>query len=115
MGRVYNWDGKRLSSQVLAVVRDRYWGLPWYWPKVVILDGSYPCDIAMEEGQDYLVSGRRERYGVLGVAVCSRTQLLICGHSMARTAPGQVGRLSVIYTREETTDCTSLFSCRTFH
>lgn len=76
MGKIYNWDGKRLSSQVLAVVKDRYWGLPWYWPKVVLLDGSYPCDIAMEEGKDYLVSGRRERYGVLGVAVCSRTQPL---------------------------------------
>jgi hypothetical protein len=76
MGRIYNWDGNRLSSQVLAVVKERHWGLPWYWPKVVILDGSYPCDIAMEEGQDYLVSGRRERYGVLNVAVCSRTQPL---------------------------------------
>jgi hypothetical protein len=88
MGRVYNWDGKRLSSQVLAVVRDRYWGLPWYWPKVVILDGSYPCDIAMEEGQDYLVSGRRERYGVLGVAVCSRTQLLKTAQIDLRTLDG---------------------------
>jgi len=88
MGKVYNWDGKRLSSQVLAVVKDRYWGLPWYWPKVVLLDGSYPCDIAMEEGQDYLVSGRRERYGVLGVAVCSRTQPLKTAQVDLRTLDG---------------------------
>lgn len=88
MGRIYNWDGKRLSSQVLAVVKERYWGLPWYWPKVVVLDGSYPCDIAMEEGQDYLVSGRRERYGVLGVAVCSRTQPLKTAQVDLRTLDG---------------------------
>jgi len=88
LGRVYNWDGKRLSSQVLAVVKERYWGLPWYWPRVVILDGSYPCDIAMEEAQDYLVSGRRERYGVLNVAVCSRIQLLKTAQIDLRTLDG---------------------------
>ena len=88
MGRIYNWDGKRQSSQVLAVVKDRYWGLPWYWPRVVVLDGSYPCDIAMEEGQDYLVSGRRERYGVLEVAGCSRTQPLRTAQIDLRTLDG---------------------------
>jgi hypothetical protein len=88
LGRIYNFDGKRQSSQVLAVVKERYWGLPWYWPKVVILDGSYPCDIAMAEGEDYLVSGRRERYGVLGVAVCSRTQPLETAQLDMRTLDG---------------------------
>jgi len=88
MGRIYNWDGKRLSSQVLAVVKERYWGLPWYWPKIVILDGSYPCDIAMEEGQDYLVSGHRWRYGVLGVNGCSRTQPLSMAQVDLRTLDG---------------------------
>jgi hypothetical protein len=88
MGKVYKWDGKRLSSQVLAVVKHRYWGFPWHWPEVVMLDGSYPCDIAMEEGQDYLVSGRRERYGVLNVAVCSRTQLLKSAQIDLRTLDG---------------------------
>lgn len=88
MGRIYNWDGKRMSSQVLAVVKERYWGLPWYWPKVVVLDGSYPCDIAMEEGQDYLVSGQRWRYGVLGVALCSRTQPLKAAQLDLRTLDG---------------------------
>lgn len=76
MGRVYNWDGKRQSGQVLAVVRQRFWGVPWYWPKVVVLDGGFFCNIVLEEGQDYLVSGRRMRYGVLDVSGCSRTQLL---------------------------------------
>ena len=60
MGRVYNWHGKRMSGLVLAVVKDRYWGLPWYWPKIVVLDGGFFCNIAMEDGKDYLVSGRRE-------------------------------------------------------
>lgn len=76
VGKVYSWDGKRLSSQVFAIVKERYWGLPWYWPKVVMLDGSGPCDIAMQEGEDYLVSGTKWRYGVLGVAGCSRTKPL---------------------------------------
>ena len=88
MGRIYNFGGKQQSSLVLAVVKERYWGLPWYWPKVVILDGSYPCDIAMAEGEDYLVSGRRERYGVLGVAVCSRTQPLKNAQLDMRTLDG---------------------------
>src|SRR5450631_4530003 len=76
MGGVGNLDGKRISGQVLAVVRQRYWGLPSYWPKVVILDGGFFCNIALEEGQDYLVSGWRGRYGVLDVSGCSRTQPL---------------------------------------
>ncbi len=88
MGRIYNWDGKRLSSQVLAIVRERYWGLPWYWPRVVLLDGSYPCDIAMAEGEDYLVSGRRERYGILAVNLCSRTQPLATAQVDLRTLDG---------------------------
>src|SRR5215471_3891383 len=88
MGKVYNWDGRRRSSQVLAIVKERYWGLPWYWPKVVMLDGSYPCDIAMEEGQDYLVSGHRWRYGVLGVNGCSRTQPLEKAQVDLRTLDG---------------------------
>jgi hypothetical protein len=88
MGRVYNWDGKSLSSQVLAIVKERYWGLPWYWPKVVLLDGSYPCDTAMEAGQDYLVSGRLARYGVLEVNGCSRTQPLRTAQIDLRTLDG---------------------------
>ena len=88
MGRVYNWNGKRESSQVLAVVNEHFWGMPWYWPKVVVLDGSYPCDIAMEEGRDYLVSGRRLRYGVLGVSGCSRTQPLDLAQVDLRTLDG---------------------------
>jgi len=88
MGKVYNWDGRRRSSQVLAIVKERYWGLPWYWPKVVVLDGSYPCDIATEEGQDYLVSGEKWLYGVLGVAVCSRTQPLKTAQVDLRTLDG---------------------------
>jgi hypothetical protein len=88
MGRVHNWSGKRMSDQVLAVVHERYWGLPWYWPKVVVLDGGFFCNIALEEGKDYLVSGRRERYGVLGVAGCSRTQPLETAQLDMRTLDG---------------------------
>ena len=88
MSRVYHFDGVRSSSKVLAVVHQRYWGLPWYWPRIVVLDGSYPCDIAMREGEEYLVSGRRKRYGVLDVAVCSRTQPLKTAQVDLRTLDG---------------------------
>jgi hypothetical protein len=88
MGRTYNWDGQKSSSRALAVVHQRYWGLPWYWPKVVLLDGSYPCDIAMTQGEEYLVSGRRGRYGVLEVNVCSRTQPLKTAQVDLRTIDG---------------------------
>jgi hypothetical protein len=90
VGRIYDFknEPRRMSSQALAVVKDRYWGLPWYWPKVVLLDGSYPCDIAMAEGEDYLVSGRRVRYGVLDVRGCSRTQLLKSAQIDLRTLGG---------------------------
>ena len=75
-GKVYNINVKRVSSRAAEVIRHGYWGLPWYWPGVVVLDGSYPCDMGMSEGEEYLVSGRRIRYGVLAVNVCSRTQPL---------------------------------------
>jgi hypothetical protein len=90
VGRIYDFksEPKRMSSQALAVVKDRYWGLPWYWPKVVRLDGSYPCDIAMAEGEDYLVSGGRERYGVVQVNLCSRTQPLKTAQIDLRTLDG---------------------------
>jgi len=88
IGNIYDWDGKRLSDRVLAVVHQRYWGMPWYWPKVVILDGSYPCDIAMAIGEDYLVSGMPERYGVLAVNMCSRTQPLQIAQLDLRTLDG---------------------------
>jgi hypothetical protein len=88
IGKTYDWDGKQLSERVLAVVKEQYWGLPWYWPKVVILDGSYPCDIAMALGEDYLVSGSRGRYGVLVVNGCSRTQPLKTAQLDLRTLDG---------------------------
>ncbi len=88
MGRVYTLHGKRQSGQVLAVVKDRYWGLPWYWPKVVVLDGGFFCNIVLEEGVDYLVSGRRDRYGVLDVSGCSRTQPLSAAQLDMRTLDG---------------------------
>lgn len=74
MGRVYDFRGKRMSGQVLAIVKQQYWGLPWYWPRIVVLDGGFFCNIVMEQGKDYLVSGHRVRYGVLDVSGCSRTQ-----------------------------------------
>ena len=88
MGNVYNFDGRRSSDKVLAVVDHRYWGLPWYWPTVVVLDGSYPCDIAMRDGEAYLVSGRLSRYGVLEVNGCSRTQPVRSAQIDMRTLDG---------------------------
>jgi hypothetical protein len=88
IGRMYNWNGERLSDMVLAIVHERYWGLPWYWPKVVILDGKYPCDAVMAIGEDYLVSGWRERYGVLEVNGCGRTRPLKSAQLDLRTLDG---------------------------
>jgi hypothetical protein len=88
MGRRYDFDGKRMSGQVLAVVKERHWGLPWYWPKVVVLDGGFFCNIVLEEGRDYLVSGRRTRYGVLDVSGCSRTQEIETAQVDLRTLDG---------------------------
>jgi hypothetical protein len=87
-GPVYDFAGERSSSQVLAVVRHRYWGLPWYWPSVVLLDGSYPCDITMKVGEEYLVSGDRNRFGVIAVNLCSRTQPLKTAQIDLRTLDG---------------------------
>jgi hypothetical protein len=42
----------------------------------------------MSEGEEYLVSGRRMRYGVLDVARCSRTQLLRTAQIDLRTLDG---------------------------
>jgi len=88
IGGVSNWDGKRVSGRVLAVVHERHWGVPWYWPKVVVLDGSYPCDTVMEIGEEYLVSGFRERYGVVAVNGCSRTQPMKTAQVDLRTLDG---------------------------
>jgi len=88
MGNVYKIDGGRSSDKVLAVVDHRYWGLPWYWPKAVVLDGSYPCDIALGDGEIYLVSGRLRFYGVLEVNGCSRTQPLKSAQIDIRTLDG---------------------------
>jgi hypothetical protein len=88
VGRTFDMGGKAYSEQALAVVQKRYWGLPWFWPKVVLLDGRYPCDIAMAAGEEYLVSGLRVRYGVLDVSVCSRTQPLKTAQLDLRTIDG---------------------------
>jgi hypothetical protein len=88
IGRVAEWQGKRYSDVTLAVVHTRHWGLPWYWPKVVILDGQYPCDYYMAEGEEYLVSGWRGRYGVINVAGCSRTTPLKQAQVDLRTLDG---------------------------
>ena len=88
VGRTGNWKGIRYGTLALAVVRKRYWGLPWYWPKVVLLNGSYPCDIPIFDGQDYLVSGWRGRYGVVNVNGCSRTQPLKTAQLDLRTLDG---------------------------
>jgi hypothetical protein len=89
LGKVYRLrDGKRYSSITIAHVQTRHWGLPWYWPKFVILNGQYPCDYIMAENEDYLVVGRLERYGVLNVAGCSGTQPLNTAQVSLRTLDG---------------------------
>jgi len=88
MGRTNSWNGTRYSRQALAVVHERYWGIPWFWPKVVLLDGGFFCNIAMADGEEYLVSGRPQRYGVVDVSVCSRTQPLKTAQLDLRTIDG---------------------------
>lgn len=90
VGRTYDFknEPRRMSSLALAVVKQRYWGLPWYWPRIVLLDGGSLCGIGLAEGEDYLVSGSRERYGVLDVSVCSRTQPLKGAEIDSRTLDG---------------------------
>lgn len=88
IGTIFDWDGKRASSLALAIVHERYWGLPWYWPKVVLLDGSYPCDTVLRVGDDYLVAGRKGFYGVVAVNLCSRTQPLATAQIDLRTLDG---------------------------
>lgn len=88
MGRTHGWDGARYSGQALAVVQERYWGVPRYWPRVVILDGGFFCGMVMADGEEYLVSGRRTRYGVVDVSGCSRTQPLKTAQLDLRTLDG---------------------------
>jgi hypothetical protein len=76
LGTAHARNGKRYAQRALAVVQRRYWGLPWYWPKVVVLDGGFLCNIELSDGDEYLVSGRRGLYGMLDVGGCSRTQPL---------------------------------------
>lgn len=88
IGKVDNRDGKRYSHLALAVVHERFWGLPWYWPTIVILDGGFFCDMELAEGEDYFVSGYRDRYGVLDVSHCSRTHPLRWSQVDLRTLDG---------------------------
>jgi hypothetical protein len=83
----YSIDGRRSSTRVIAVVQRRYWGLPSYWPNIVILDSGFLCNFGMYE-EEYLVSGRRIRYGVLDVGWCSRTQPLASAQVDLRTLDG---------------------------
>jgi hypothetical protein len=85
----FDLNGKRSSIRVIAVVHHRYWGLPAYWPSVVILDGGLFCGIAMDE-EEYLVSGYRSHYGVLSVEGCSRTQPLASAQVDLRTLDGSL-------------------------
>jgi hypothetical protein len=87
-GTIYNGHGQRSSSLALAIVKERYWGLPAYWPRVVLLDGDGPCGMALAEGHDYLVSGWLRRYGEVGVGECSRTQPLRTAQIDLRTLDG---------------------------
>lgn len=70
------------------MVKQRYWGLPWYWPKIVVFDGGFFCDMVLEEGKDYLTAGRSGRYGVLDISGCSRTQTLESAQVDRRTLDG---------------------------
>lgn len=76
------------SDRALAVVNERYWGLPWYWPRVVILDGHGVCGYAFALGEEYLIVGHRNWYGALDVGECSGTRPLRNAQVDMRTLDG---------------------------
>ena len=88
MGAVSQRKGKRASGKALAIVHQRYWGLPWYWPKIVVLDGGLLCGMLLNDDEEYLVSGYPSRYGVIDVSGCSRTQPLESAQVDLRTLDG---------------------------
>jgi hypothetical protein len=88
IGKVGTFHGQRYSRMALAVVREHFWGLPWYWPKIVVLDGGFFCDIGLKDDEDYLVSGFPYRYGILDVSMCSRTCPLRLAQLDLRTLDG---------------------------
>ena len=79
---------ERYSDRALAVVHERYWGLPWYWPKVVILDGHGMGGYYFVLGEEYLVVGHRSWYGALEVSECSGTRQLRYAQLDIRTLDG---------------------------
>jgi hypothetical protein len=76
------------STLALAEIKTEYWGVPKLWPRVVLLDGRYPCDIPLFDGMEYFVSGWRVGYGIVAVNHCSRTTLLNRAQIDLRTADG---------------------------
>jgi hypothetical protein len=87
-GKVETLGGKRHSILARAVTLKRYWGLPWYWPQAVVLDGNGPCGTEFEAGEEYLVSGDLGRYGVVHVQLCSRTMPIRFAKVDLRTLDG---------------------------
>lgn len=87
LGKAFRYGGKEYSGKVLAVVEQRYWGVPWYWPKIVVLDGGFFCNLVMDK-QTYLVSGGRTGYGIVDVEGCSRTAPLRSDPVDRRTLDG---------------------------
>jgi hypothetical protein len=88
LGQTYHYGGKPSSSKVIALVQTRFWGIPWYWPSLVVLDGGTLCGMTLYLGEEYLVAGHPERYGVLDVSGCTGTKVLIAAQPDLRTLDG---------------------------
>lgn len=88
LGQTYHYGGKPSSSKVIALVQTRSWGIPWYWPNLVVLDGGTLCGMTLYLGEEYLVAGHPERYGVLDVSGCTGTKVLIAAQPDLRTLDG---------------------------
>lgn len=112
VGKVSTVNGHRYSDKVLVRVTHEEWGLPWYWPHTLLLEGGYPCDIAMQEGDDLLVAGRESLYGILQVNLCSRTQSLKDAQVDLRTLDGSrcAGPGGTLIGRIESADGTTPFT-----
>ena len=86
--RTAAYNDQRISDKVLAVVQHRYWGLPWYWPSIVLIETSPFCSGILFVDKDYLVSGWVSSYGRIEVNECSRTQPLESAQIDLRTLDG---------------------------
>jgi hypothetical protein len=84
------YEGKGYARKVLAVVEQRFWGLPESWPSLVILDGGFFCNMVLQENTEYLVAGIPYGWWMVDVSFCSRTAPIEKAEIDLRTLDGSM-------------------------